>query len=99
MASPYARILRPPHVAAPVGSALLHGVAAALAPRPLVLLVADRTGSYATAGAVSAINLAAGALAAPMWGRQVDRRGPVAVVLPLSALAALAFWSLVAADA
>jgi len=41
----------------------------------VVLLVAARTGSYALAGSISAVLIAAGAVASPLQGRLVDRFG------------------------
>jgi MFS family permease len=60
----------------------------------IVVLVSSRTGSYATAGAVSAVYLAANALGALPLARLVDRRGQgvvlgVAVTLACAALVAL----------
>ncbi len=51
----------------------------------IVLLVADRTGSYGLAGTVSAAQVVAGAIAAPFGARLADRFGQDRV-LPLMAL-------------
>ncbi len=51
----------------------------------IVLLVQDATGSYALAGAVSAVYVAAGAVAAVVQGRLLDRVGQARVLLPLAA--------------
>jgi predicted MFS family arabinose efflux permease len=51
----------------------------------MVLLVADRTGSYAVAGAVSAAALLAEAVAGPAQARAADRWGQRRVLLPLVA--------------
>ncbi|WP_067183586.1 MFS transporter [Microtetraspora niveoalba] len=49
----------------------------------IILLVSELTGSYATAGAVSAVESVAFALAAPLSGRLVDRFGQARVLVPL----------------
>ncbi|MFC8717113.1 MFS transporter [Kitasatospora sp. NPDC057198] len=53
----------------------MHGVC-------VVVLVADRRGSYALAGAVSAVGVLAGAALLPLLGRLVDRRGQARVAVP-----------------
>ncbi|GAA4583949.1 MFS transporter [Planotetraspora phitsanulokensis] len=52
----------------------------------LVLLISAITGSYATAGAVSAAFSVAYAVAAPVSGRLVDRYGQAKVLVPLVVL-------------
>ncbi len=52
----------------------------------IVLLVQDATGSYAVAGAVSAVYVAAGAVAAVVQGQLLDRLGQSRVLLPLVAV-------------
>ena len=51
----------------------------------IVLLVSATTGSYARAGLITAVATVAGAVAAPLWGRTMDRVGQ-ARVLVLAAL-------------
>lgn len=51
----------------------------------IVLIVSDRTGSYALAGTISAACILAGAAGSPVQGRLVDRFGQ-SKVLPLAAL-------------
>ncbi|RKE19820.1 MFS transporter [Streptomyces sp. TLI_171] len=47
-----------------------------------VVLIADRRGSYALAGAVSAVGVLAGAALLPVLGRLVDRLGQARVAVP-----------------
>lgn len=53
----------------------------AMVPLALLLLVADRTGSYATAGLATAAYGVATALVAPLLGRLADRIGPRPVLI------------------
>lgn len=68
-----------------------------------LLLAAQRaTGSYGTAGAVSAAYAVALAFTSPLWGRVVDRRGPrtgLAAATSLQSLAFALFIALTAAGA
>nr|WP_245600914.1 MFS transporter [Streptomyces sulphureus] len=61
-----------------------------------VLMIAERRGSYALAGAVVAAGLAATALVAPLVARLVDRHGQSRVALPATLLAACGSLALVA---
>jgi MFS family permease len=81
-------------VRALVGAALLHGLAVAMA-LSLILLVAERTGSYANAGVAGATYIVVNGLFAPVWGRLTDRIGPTRVLVPLAFAGAAAFWLLV----
>jgi len=92
----YGAILTAPLVLPLVGSALLHGLATATAPLALVLLVAERSGSYGGAGVVSATYIVANGIVAPVWGRCVDRFGPTRTLVPLALWGASGFWLLVA---
>jgi MFS family permease len=96
MVARYAAVLAAPHVPSLVASAVLHGLATATAPLALVLLVAERTGSYAGAGVVSATYFVSNGALAPVWGRCVDRLGPARTLLPLAIAAPVAFALLVA---
>jgi MFS family permease len=92
----YRAALAVAHIRLLVAAAGFHGVAAATAPLPLVLLLAERTGSYGAAGAVSGAYLAGTALSAPARGRAVDRIGASRVILPLALLDSAAFAAVVA---
>lgn len=54
-----------------------------------VIMIAERYGSYALAGAVPAAGLAATAVVGPLTARLVDRRGQARVAVPAAAIAAL----------
>jgi MFS family permease len=91
----YRAALAVPHVRLLVAAAVLHGVASATAPLPLVLLVAERTGSYGSAGVVSGAFFVGTAISAPLRGRAVDRFGALPVILPLAILDSAAFAAVV----
>jgi MFS family permease len=95
MIARYVAVLGAPHVRPLVLAAVLHGLATATAPLALVLLVAQRSGSYAGAGVVSAAYIVVNGAVAPLWGRWVDRLGPTRVLLPLAVAAPAAFALLV----
>ncbi|MFM9367014.1 MFS transporter [Streptomyces sp. Da 82-17] len=54
-----------------------------------IVMIAERYGSYALAGAVTATGLAATAVVAPYTARLVDRHGQARIALPATALAVL----------
>jgi hypothetical protein len=62
----------------------------------LIIFVHARTGSFAIAGLVSGAYTLSFALIGPLLGRQVDRRGPLPVLLPASGVCALALLGVVA---
>lgn len=95
MAGRYRAILGAPHVPPLVASSLLHGLATSTAPLALVLLFAGRSGSYASAGVVTAAYIVTNGVAAPLWGRCVDRFGPTRTLVPLAAVGSAAFWLIV----
>ncbi len=61
----------------------------------LTLLVQSQTGSFTSAGMVSAAYMTALAIQAPIIGRFVDQNGPKKVMIPLAFLHALALMVLV----
>ncbi|OKJ16972.1 MFS transporter [Kitasatospora sp. CB01950] len=61
---------------------LLGRLALAMYGVSIVVLIADRRGSYALAGAVSAVGVLAGAALMPLLGRLVDRLGQARVAVP-----------------
>ncbi|RPE33992.1 MFS transporter [Kitasatospora cineracea] len=63
-------------------SGLLGRLALAMNGVSVVVLVADRRGSYALAGSVSAVGVLAGAVLLPLLGRLVDRLGQARVAVP-----------------
>lgn len=98
----YREVLRIPGAAAFASAGLIARFPLSMQTLGTVLLVADTTGSYALAGAVSATLALAQALLAPVLGRLVDRHGQARVLLPalvLHTLGAAVLVALAAADA
>ena len=93
--SGYRAALAVPHVRLLVAAAALHGVASATAPLPLILLVAEQTGSYASAGIASGAFFVGTSITAPIRGRAVDRFGALPVILPMAVLDTLALAGIV----
>ncbi|MFF7457568.1 MFS transporter [Kitasatospora sp. NPDC008115] len=94
MLAPYRRLFVRPGTAAFTLAGLLGRLSMSMTGVSLVVLLAERRGSYALAGAVGAAGLVTGAVGMPLIGRLVDRFGQARVtvpavlynVLPLSAL-------------
>jgi len=98
----YARVLRTPHVLPLMASALVARLPIGIDSLAIVLFLRDRTGSYATAGIVSAAFALGSGAGAPVSGRLVDRFGQRGVLVPLAlvhtgALAALVGLALASA--
>ncbi len=72
---PYAALLRTPHAFAPVTAAFLGRLPTGMMPLALVLFGYGASGSYATAGRITAAYTLCSALFAPVQGRLVDRFG------------------------
>jgi MFS family permease len=92
--SPYGRILTRPGALAFTSAGVVARLPMSMVGLGIVVLVSTRTGSYATAGAVSAVYLAANAVGAVPLARLVDRRGQglvlgTAVTIACAALVAL----------
>ncbi len=73
--SSYARILSRPGALAFTSAGVVARFPMSMVGLGIVVLVSSRTGSYATAGAVSAVYLGANALGALPLARLIDRRG------------------------
>jgi len=80
----YARVLRTPHVLPLLASALVARLPIGIDSLAIVLFLRDRTGSYATAGVVSAAFALGSGAGAPMSGRLIDRFGQRGVLVPLA---------------
>lgn len=91
----YRAALAIPHVRLLVAAAALHGIASATAPLPLILLVAEQAGSYASAGVASGAFFVGTAITAPIRGRAVDRFGARPVILPMAVADTAAFAAIV----
>ncbi len=91
----YVDILRSPHVAALVASALLARLPIGINALAIVLYLREQTGSFAIAGAVAGTLAAGSGFGAPVAGRFVDRIGARRVLLPLAVIHAVALGAIV----
>ncbi|MFB7907347.1 MFS transporter [Kitasatospora sp. NPDC056076] len=78
----YRRLFAAPGTTAFTLAGLLGRIALSMNGVSLVVLLAERRGSYALAGTVSAAGLATGAIGMPLLGRLVDRYGQSRVAVP-----------------
>ncbi len=83
MLAPYRELLARPGTLAFSGWALVARMPISMLGIGLVLLVTEVRGSYGDAGAVAAVSLVAGSLAAPLQARLADRAGQARVLPPL----------------
>ena len=86
MVNPYVSVLRTPGAARFAISGFVGRMPMSMVTIAVLLVVLDRTGSYAIAGAASATATCTQAAVAPLLGRLVDGRGQTAVVPGLLAL-------------
>jgi MFS family permease len=92
--SPYRTIVRTPQVPRLVASGLLGRLVIGMAGLAIVLLVRDAAGSFSLAGLTTGSFALGCAIAAPLIGRLVDRRGQTGVLLACAVVCAGAFSSL-----
>src|SRR4051794_21361541 len=83
MTGSYGALLRLPRVPAVLGTVLLGRLPTAMMTVAIVLGVTGQGGSYARAGVLSGAHAAGAAVAQPVVGRLLDRRGRRPVLLPL----------------
>jgi MFS family permease len=95
--SAYSRLLRIPLVRQPLVGSVLGRLPIASLGLAIVLMIRHATGSFATAGLVSAGFAVAGALALPVQGRLIDRLGQTRVLIPGAIAHPLALVCLVVA--
>jgi MFS family permease len=93
---PWARVVSAPQVAALSGASIVARMPFGMGGISIVIFVHARTGSFGTAGLVTGFYTLAFALAGPLLGRQVDRRGPRVVLAPASVVCALGLCAIVA---
>jgi MFS family permease len=88
-------VLRAPHARGLLAAELPARLPVGINGIAIVLFLRQHSGSYAAAGAVAAAFGLAVGLTGPLIGRMIDRRGLVPVVVPLTALHAIAMLALV----
>ncbi|MFI0818508.1 MFS transporter [Streptomyces sp. NPDC021098] len=100
MAAGYGELLRTRHAARLLTGTLIGRLPNATAPLAVVLFTRSEDGSYALAGALSAVYGVANAVGQPLLGRAVDRWGQPRVMFPAVVVSALgmALFALVGLD-
>ncbi|WP_407565196.1 MFS transporter [Streptomyces sp. 184] len=86
---PYRRLFAVPGARAFTAGNLIARLPMGMFSVSAVIMIAERYGSYALAGAVPAAGLAATAVVGPLTARLVDRRGQARIAVPAAAIAAL----------
>ncbi|MGH2938199.1 MAG: MFS transporter [Solirubrobacterales bacterium] len=89
-----ARLLTRPQVRSLASASAMARMPVAMGAVALVIFVHAQTGSFGSAGAVTAAYTLAFAIAGPILARLVDRRGVRAILLPAASLASLALLSI-----
>ncbi len=93
---PWARVATAPQVATLATASVISRIPFGMGGISLVIFVHARTGSFGVAGLVTGCYTLGFALAGPLLGRQVDRRGPRPVLGPAAVVCALALLALAA---
>src|SRR3954452_13118688 len=78
----YRRVLAAPHVRGLVASSVLARMPIGITGLATVLFVQHQTGSFGSAGVVSAAFAVAAGLVSPLQGRLIDRLGQTRVLVP-----------------
>ncbi|MGL5849796.1 MAG: MFS transporter, partial [Phycicoccus sp.] len=95
----YAPLFRVPGAAPFIAGTAISRTGGAMFGVAVIVMVSERRGSYALAGAVSAVGIAVLAAAGPVLGRYIDRFGQRRVALPFVALSTSAGAGVVACSA
>ena len=95
MLAPYRKVLSVPGARAFTTAGFLSRLPISMVTLGIVLLVADRTGSYGQAGVVTASYIVAAAASSPLLARAMDRVGQRQVVLPCIATFAVGLGGLI----
>jgi MFS family permease len=93
---PWARVVSAPQVGPLAVASVVARMPFGMGGVALVIFIHARTGSFGIAGLVTGFYTLAFALAGPLLGRQVDRRGPRVVLVPAAVVCALALGAVVA---
>jgi MFS family permease len=93
-AAVYLALLRVPQAARLLTAAVLGRAQLGMAPLAILLVVHDRTGSFADAGIAVGVFGGIGAAATPLLGRAVDRVGQVPVLVSCGTIQSMAFMLL-----
>lgn len=92
----YLPIVSSPRVVILLLSALIVYIGFAGRHLAIVFLMADQTGSYASAGAAAGVSALGGAICAPLRGRALDRFGQTRLIVPLALVYGIAFFAALA---
>ena len=92
----FGRVLRAPHVPWLLGASFVGRMPFGIIGLATLLFVHERTGSFASAGAVSAAYGFAAAIGSPVQGRMIDRAGQTRVIVGAAAIATAGGAALVA---
>ncbi|NIK60140.1 MFS transporter [Kribbella shirazensis] len=97
MLKPYYHLMRRPGAGAFFSAGILGRMPISMIGLGIVILIAQESGSYGLAGAVSGVAVIAGALTGPVQGRLVDRFGQRSLILIGSVLCTVALAALLVA--
>jgi MFS family permease len=93
---PRGRVVKAPQVGAIATASVIGRLPIGMSGVAFVIFVHSRTGSFGVAGLVTGFYTLSCALAGPLLGRAVDRRGPRPVLAPAAVVCALALLAVVA---
>jgi MFS family permease len=97
MLMPYVHLMRRPGAAAFCAAGILGRMPISMIGLGIVILIAQESGSYGLAGAVSGVAVVAGAITGPIQGRLVDRFGQRSLLLAGSVLCTIGLAGLLLA--